>query len=58
MPKLARQMPKLAGKCPVTDRYYEHWNGNFSSAHSTAGLKIKGIERQSISPHISLPLSL
>ena len=22
--KLARQIPKLAGKCPVTDCYYEH----------------------------------
>ena len=25
--KLTGQMPKLAGKCPVTDCYYEHWEG-------------------------------
>ena len=25
--KLTGQMPKLAGKCPVTDCYYEHWGG-------------------------------
>ena len=23
--KLTGQVPKLAGKCPVTDCYYEHW---------------------------------
>ena len=23
--KLTGQMPKLAGKCPMTDCYYEHW---------------------------------
>ena len=24
--KLTGQMPKLAGKCHVTDCYYEHWS--------------------------------
>ena len=29
--KLTGQMPKLAGKCPVTDCYYEHCNTAWKS---------------------------
>ena len=36
--KLTRQMPKLAGKCPVTDCYYEHWSTELASSPVSGGI--------------------